>query len=55
MKSQQIIFILKIISYLKKDINANNKYLELIYQMFKDYMFLTKVTVNQLMININFY
>ena len=39
----------------KKGINDKNKYLEIIYQMFKDYMFLTEFTVNQFMINKNYY
>ena len=39
----------------KKGINDKNKYLEIIYQMFKDYMFLTEFTINQFMINKNYY
>jgi len=39
----------------KKGINDKNKYLEIIYGMFKDYMFLNDFSVNQFMINKNFY
>lgn len=39
----------------KKGMDDKNKYLELIYQSFKDYMFLNDFTVNQFMINKNYY
>lgn len=39
----------------KKGMNNKNQYLEDIYKSYKDYMFLTEFTVNQFMINRNFY
>lgn len=39
----------------KKGINNKNKYLEIIYTYFKDYMFLSDYTITQFMINKNFY
>lgn len=39
----------------KKGMNDKNKYLETIYKSFDNYMFLTEFTVNQFMINRNFY
>lgn len=39
----------------KKGMNSKNQYLEYIYKLYKDYMFLTDFTVNQFMINRNFY
>jgi len=39
----------------KKGINNHNKYLEIIYETYKDYMFLTEYTINQFLINKNYY
>lgn len=39
----------------KKGMNDKNKYLETIYKSYDNYMFLTDFTVNQFMINRNFY
>lgn len=39
----------------KKGMTNKNKYLELIYESYKDYMFLTEYTTNQFLINKNYY
>ncbi len=39
----------------KQGMHDKNKYLEIIYKMFKDYMFLNDFTINQFMINKNYY
>lgn len=40
---------------LKREINNKNRYLEIIYKLFKDYMFLNEHTINHFMINKNYY